>query len=137
MKHPPHQNLKCPLFEDDFTLPLSLFIQGKSFSVFLHKGDNMVKYLSRLSNELVKKMNQNNWSIIQLSMICNISYHGMYNIVNEKVSDINLSTFIKICENTHISYVDIFDIDDNELLEREMRKFNLTNGKMKFILQKV
>ena len=97
----------------------------------------MVKYLSRLSNELVKKMNQNNWSIIQLSMICNISYHGMYNIVNEKVSDINLSTFIKICENTHISYVDIFDIDDNELLEREMRKFNLTNGKMKFILQKV
>lgn len=97
----------------------------------------MVKYLSRLSNELVKKMNQNNWSIIQLSMICNISYHGMYNIVNEKVSDINLSTFIKICENTHISYADIFDINDNELLEREMRKFNLTNGKMKFILQKV
>jgi len=97
----------------------------------------MVKYLSRLSNELVKKMNQNNWSIIQLSMICNISYHGMYNIVNEKVSDINLSTFIKICENTHISYVDIFDIDDNELLEREMRKFNLTNGKLKFVLQKV
>lgn len=97
----------------------------------------MVKYLSRLSNELVKKMNQNNWSIMQLSMICNISYHGMYNIVNEKVSDINLSTFIKICENTHISYVDIFNIDDNELLEREMRKFNLTNGKMKFILQKV
>ena len=97
----------------------------------------MVKYLSRLSNELVKKMNQNNWSIIQLSMICNISYHGMYNIVNEKVSDINLSTFIKICENTHISYADIFDINDNELLEREMRRFNLTNGKMKFILQKV
>ena len=32
---------------------------------------------------------------------------------------------------------DIFDIDDNELLEREMRKFNLTNGKMKFVLQKV
>lgn len=97
----------------------------------------MVKYLSRLSNELVKKMNQNNWSIMQLSMICNISYHGMYNIVNEKVSDINLSTFIKICENTHISYVDIFNIDDNELLEREMRKFNLTNGKLKFVLQKV
>ena len=97
----------------------------------------MVKYLSRLSNELVKKMNQNNWSIIQLSMICNISYHGMYNMVNEKVSDINLSTFIKICENTHISYVDIFDIDDSELLEREMRKFNLTNGKLKFVLQKV
>lgn len=97
----------------------------------------MVKYLSRLSNELVKKMNQNNWSIIHLSMICNISYHGMYNIVNEKVSDINLSTFIKICENTHISYVDIFDIDDSELLEREMRKFNLTNGKLKFVLQKV
>ena len=53
------------------------------------------------------------------------------------VFDINFSTFIKICENAHISYADIFDIDDNELLEREMRKFNLTNGKMKFVLQKV
>lgn len=97
----------------------------------------MVKYLSRLSNELVKKMNQNNWSIMQLSMICNISYHGMYNIVNEKVSDINLSTFIKICENTHISYVDIFDINNIEFLEREMRKFCITNGKMTFKLEKV
>lgn len=81
-------------------------------------------------------MDENRWSIAQLSAMCHISYHGMYNIVNEKVSDINLSTFIKICENTHISYVDIFNIDDNELLEREMRKFNLSNGKMKFKLQK-
>lgn len=105
--------------------------------MFLHKGNNMGKYLSRLSNELVKKMNENNWSITQLSIICNISYHGMYNIVNQNVSDINLSTFIKICENAHISYADIFDMDNNELLEREMRKFNLTNGKMKFVLQKV
>lgn len=97
----------------------------------------MGKYLLRLSNELVKKMNENSWSIAQLSIICNVSYHGMYNIVNQNVSDINLSTFIKICENAHISYADIFDIDDNELLKREMKKFYITNGKMKFRLEKV
>lgn len=72
-----------------------------------------------------------------MSSMCHISYHGMCNIVNRNVNDINFSTFIKICENAHISYADIFDIDDNELLEREMRKFNLANGKMKFVLQKV
>ena len=82
-------------------------------------------------------MNENNWNITQLAIICDCSYHGMCNIVNGNVHDINFSTFIKICENTHISYSDIFDINDNELLEIEMRKFNLTNGKMKFILQKV
>lgn len=82
-------------------------------------------------------MNENNWNITQLAIICDCSYHGMCNIVNGNVNDINFSTFIKICENTHISYADIFDIDDTELLEREMRKFNITNGKMKFILQKV
>lgn len=97
----------------------------------------MGEYLSRLSEELLKKMRENDWSISHLSAVCNVSYHGIYNIINGNVSDINMSTFIKICENTHISYADIFDIDDNELLEREMRKFNLTNGKMKFILQKV
>ena len=97
----------------------------------------MERYLSRLSSELIKKMDENRWSIAQLSAMCHISYHGMCNIVNGNVSDINFSTFVKICENTHISYADIFDIDDTELLEREMRKFNLTNRKMKFVLQKV
>ena len=90
----------------------------------------MGEYLSRLSEELLKKMRENDWSISHLSAVCNVSYHGIYNIINGNVSDINMSTFIKICENAHISY-------DNELLEREMRKFNLTNGKMKFVLQKV
>lgn len=97
----------------------------------------MERYLSKFRKNLIKKMNENNWNITQLAIICDCSYHGMCNIVNGNVHDINFSTFIKICENTHISYSDIFDINDNELLEIEMRKFNLTNGKMKFILQKV
>ena len=96
----------------------------------------MKRYLLRLNEELFKKMRENDWSITQLSTICNVSYHGIYNIINGNVSDINVSTLIKICESTHISYVDIYNIDDNELLEREMRKFNLSNGKMKFRLLK-
>ena len=97
----------------------------------------MKRYLSRLSNELIKKMNENHWRIARISSMRHIYYHGMCNIVNGNASDINFSTFIKICENTHISYADIFDIDDTELLEKEIKKFNLTNGKMTFVLQKV
>ncbi len=96
----------------------------------------MERYLSRLSSELIKKMDENRWSIAQLSAMCHVSYHGMCNIVNGNVSDINFSTFVKICENTHISYADIFDIDDTELLECAMKKFCITDGKMRFKLQK-
>ena len=81
-------------------------------------------------------MRENDWSISHLSAVCNVSYHGIYNIINGNVSDINMSTFIKICENTHISYADIFDIDDTELLACAMKKFCITNGKMRFKLQK-
>ena len=82
----------------------------------------MERYLTRLSNQLIRKMGENDWSITQLSTICNVSYHGIYNIINGNVSDINLSTLIKICENTHISYADIFDIDNTELLDHTMKK---------------
>lgn len=97
----------------------------------------MERYLSKFRKNLIKKMNENNWNITQLAIICDCSYHGMCNIVNGNVNDINFSTFIKICENTHISYADIFDIDDNELIKKEMHNFYITNGKMKFRLEKV
>ena len=96
----------------------------------------MERYLSKFRKNLIKKMNENNWNITQLAIICDCSYHGMCNIVNGNVSDINFSTFVKICENTHISYADIFDIDDTELLECAMKKFCITDGKMRFKLQK-
>lgn len=81
-------------------------------------------------------MDENRWSIAQLSAICHISYHGMCNIVNGNVNDINFSTFIKICENAKISYEDIFEIESLDSLEKELQKFYVTNGKTKFRLQK-
>lgn len=96
----------------------------------------MEKYLLNFRNSLIKKMNENNWSITQLAIICDCSYHGMCNIVNGNVNDINFSTFIKICENANISYEDIFEIESFNSLEREMKKFYISNGKMKFRLLK-
>ena len=75
----------------------------------------MEKYLLNFRNSLIKKMNENNWSITQLAIICDCSYHGMCNIVNGNVNDINFSTFIKICENANISYEDIFEIESFNL----------------------
>ena len=96
----------------------------------------MEKYLLNFRNSLIKKMNENNWSITQLAIICDCSYHGMCNIVNGSVNDINFSTFIKICENANISYEDIFEIESFNSLEKEMKKFYISNGKMKFRLLK-
>lgn len=96
----------------------------------------MERYLSRLSSELIRKMDENRWSIAQLSAMCHISYHGMCNIVNGNVNDINFSTFIKICENANISYEDIFEIESLDSLEKELQKFYVTNGKTKFRLLK-
>lgn len=96
----------------------------------------MEKYLLNFRNNLIKKMNENNWNITQLAIICDCSYHGMCNIVNGNVNDINFSTFIKICENAKISYEDIFEIESLDSLEKELQKFYVTNGKTKFRLQK-
>lgn len=87
-------------------------------------------------NSLIKKMNENNWNITQLAIICDCSYHGMCNIVNGNMHDINFSTFIKICENAKISYEDIFEIESLDSLEKELQKFYVTNGKTKFRLRK-
>lgn len=96
----------------------------------------MEKYLLNFRNSLIKKMNENNWNITQLAIICDCSYHGMCNIVNGNVNDINFSTFIKICENANISYEDIFEIESLDSLEKELQKFYVTNGKTKFRLLK-
>lgn len=96
----------------------------------------MEKYLLNFRNSLIKKMNENNWSITQLAIICDCSYHGMCNIVNGNVNDINFSTFIKICENANIPYEDIFEIESSNSLEKELQKFYVTNGKTKFRLHK-
>lgn len=96
----------------------------------------MEKYLLNFRNSLIKKMNENNWNITQLAIICDCSYHGMCNIVNGNMHDINFSTFIKICENAKISYEDIFEIESLDSLEKELQKFYVTNGKTKFRLRK-
>lgn len=97
----------------------------------------MKQYLRRLRQELIKKMNENHWTITQLSIICDISYHSMCNIVNGNMKDINFSTFVKICDNTQISYIDIFDISNQELFEKEICKYLLSDGHSKFRLKKV
>lgn len=97
----------------------------------------MKKYLSNFRNSLIKKMNENNWNITQLAIICDCSYHNMCNIVNGNFHDINFSTFVKICENANISYKDVFEIESFDSLEKEMKKFYITNGKMKFRIEKV
>lgn len=97
----------------------------------------MERYLSKFRKNLIKKMNENNWNITQLAIICDCSYHGMCSIVNGNFHDINFSTFVKICENAHISYNDVFEIESPDSLEKEMQKFYITNGKIKFKLKKV
>lgn len=92
----------------------------------------MSESLKNLRNELLKKMEENNWNITQLSIICDISYHGMCNIVNGTSKDINLATFEKICKNAGISYADVFQIKDLEMFNKMIKDFFLTDGSLTF-----
>lgn len=96
----------------------------------------MEKYLLNLRQELSRKMIENRWSIAQLSIICDISYHAMCNIVNGTVKDINFSTFIKICENAKIPYTKILEIKSTEIFKEELTKCILHNGENEYVIVK-
>lgn len=95
------------------------------------------KYLNNLSTLIMKEMSKRNCTSKELSIICDISEREMSAIKNRERNDVRLSVIVKICENTSISYNDIFEIEDNEIFEQGLKKCFLSNGKEKFYLRKV
>lgn len=94
----------------------------------------MNDYLERLRKELLKIMQDKGLNMTDLSIVCDVSYHSMCNIINGLSQDMNMSTFVKICENVGISYADIFNLDGSALLGKSIKKFVFTDGTRKYKL---
>lgn len=88
--------------------------------------------LNRLSELVLKELGERNCSGVFFADICDISRNELNAIVNKKKKDIKLSTIKKICENSSITYADIFDAHsemDNKQKDDFMTGFVITNGK--------
>lgn len=57
-----------------------------------------------------EKIKQRNYTISQMSIICDISYENLHKILTGKRKDISVSTLLKICENSGISILDILEV---------------------------
>lgn len=62
------------------------------------------KCMKNISECLNNVMNEKGWSIMELSIMCDLSYHTMRNIVNGNAENINLSTIEKISSNIGIPF---------------------------------
>lgn len=96
----------------------------------------MNDHMRRLREELIKKMNQKNCSIKDFSIACDVSYHSMRNIVNGISNDMKLSTFLKLCENANISYAEIFNINNSDVLDFALKSAVFSCGKSRYRLRK-
>lgn len=81
---------------------------------------------------VIKRIDEMNCTIEEFSIICDISSREISNIKNRTAKDIKFNTFVKLCENAGISYIDIFGYNDRELVDREIQKFILTDGEQKY-----
>ena len=93
--------------------------------------------MKNLRELILQKMEEKNYTNRDMSIICDVSMRRFVDIKNGKVTNIDLSTLVKICEGAGISYIDVFEFKDMEVFDRAIRGFVLTDGKEKYKLHRV
>lgn len=93
--------------------------------------------MKNLREELLKKMGEENITLTELSIRCDVSCRRMSDIVNGEARNISFSTFVSICENADLSYINIFGISNKALFEAELKTLVVTDGKNRYKLHKV
>lgn len=93
-------------------------------------------YLSNLRDSILLKMEEGGFTLTEMSIKCDVSARRLSDIVRGEAKDISFSTFINICENSGISYAEIFEIDSFSIFENMLRRFILTDGKYKYKFRK-
>ncbi len=71
----------------------------------------MDEIMNRLADLILKEIGKRDCSYAYFADICGISVSEIYYIINRKISDIRLSTLIKICNNSGILIIDVFDCE--------------------------
>lgn len=75
-------------------------------------------------------------TMMDFSLRCGISYKCLCDIIYKETKSIDCKTLIKICENSNISYSDLFEISDSDIFESMIKKINLQFAGEKYIIQK-
>lgn len=91
--------------------------------------------MNRLADLILMDMEKRQCSATYFADACGVSKNEIGNITRRKKKDMNISTLLKICENSGISVEDVFGIECSE--EFVMENFVLTNGHEKYALKKL
>lgn len=68
--------------------------------------------MENLKNEMWGKINENDFTLTQFAIRCDMSYGNLRRILNGDSKDISASMLLNICENADIKIEKIFDIPD-------------------------
>lgn len=98
----------------------------------------MDAYLKRLRELMLKKIEEKNFTIAEFADKCNVSQREISRIKNGEAKNIRFDVFVKICENSGIPYIDIFEYQPQNLTKDNlMSKYILTDGKITYKLKKL
>ena len=92
------------------------------------------KMMENLRNAIGKELAAT--SMTKFASMCNISYECLCGIVYKKTKSISSETIINICENSKIDIADIYEISDEEIFEKMLKKYHFTNGTNNYIFNK-
>lgn len=81
------------------------------------------------------EMKKRNCSIKCFAELCGVRPEEMRLIANRQKNDVRLSVIWKICENSEIRFLDIFEMKCAE--ELRIENYILTNGKEKYEIKKL
>lgn len=97
----------------------------------------MKKILNNLADSVLSEMNKMDCSYAYFADFCGISRNEISDIVRRKKNDLRLSTLDKICKNSGVLYIDIFEYSDSEIFEKMIKNYYLTDGNNNYFFQKL
>lgn len=93
-------------------------------------------FLKNLADLILAEINRLGCTYLEFANICELSESEIGRILGHRKKDICVSTLLKICENTSITILDLFQCRDSEVLDRMLGEFYLTDGNKKYYLKK-
>lgn len=72
------------------------------------------KYMKNLRELILRKMEEGNYTVARFADKCEVSEREISKIKNGEAKNIRFDVLVKICENSGISYVDIFELKEKK-----------------------
>lgn len=107
------------------------------FCAMAQKGDMTIEILmENLRRKIGEELSKKSYTMSAFSEKCGISEECLHGILYRRTRSADCETIIKICENSEISYADLFDISENEIFKKMLKNFCFTDGENEYSLVK-